>query len=169
MKWRMGIILVMLFFASIQIWAQEGKFKALFLFNFTKYIEWPPAYRQGDFVIGVYGNDNIVSHLETVASKMKVGSQSIIVRKYASVNEIGRCQILFLPQSKSTELNSIMNKLSSTNTLLVADKSGMVKQGSAISFFDDGGELKFEISKVNIEKAGLKVNSSLLVLGKPVQ
>ena len=32
--------------------AQNEKFKALFMYNFTKYVEWPTSLKSGNFVFG---------------------------------------------------------------------------------------------------------------------
>ena len=33
----------------------NAKIKAIYIYNFTKYIEWPDSYKEGSFVIGFIG------------------------------------------------------------------------------------------------------------------
>lgn len=160
------ITILFLYFNFLNSNGQEEKFKAVFIFNFTKYIEWAPSNKQGDFVIGVLGNSEIVRHLEVVASKIKVGNQPITVKKFNSVDEVEHCQLLYITPERSADLPKAIQKFINKNTLIVTDKNGLIKQGSCINFFSDEGEVKFEISKTNIEKNGLKINPTILLLGK---
>ena len=78
-KSTLFIIVLVAFCVSAK--AQDEKFKALFMYNFTKYIEWPQTKQSGDFVIGVMGNSAIVSELNAIASKKTVGAQNIKVNQ----------------------------------------------------------------------------------------
>jgi hypothetical protein len=162
-------IFLLLFYLAItansQTFAQAEKFKALFMYNFTKYIEWPVSSRQGDFVIGILGNSPITKELEVISGKQKVGSQSIVVKTFASVDAIEVCHIIYLPPSKSGQISSVSEKMAGKNTLIIADKEGLALQGAAINFIMDGDKIKYEVNKSNINHYGLAVNSSLLALG----
>jgi hypothetical protein len=165
MKRAVCSLFVLVFVSWFMAYSQNEKFKALFMYNFTKYIEWPASHRQGDFVIGVLGNSQLTRELETIASKQKVGSQNIIVKTYGSVDEIGYCNILYLPPSKSSQISFVVNKLTDKSTLLITDKEGLASQGACINYIMDGDKLKYEVNKNNIEKKGLSVSNALLSLG----
>ncbi len=147
--------------------AQNERFKALFLYNFTKYIEWPKEFRKGDFVIGILGSSKVTERLETIAKRKTAGSQKIIVTEYSSLEEIKNCHILYLAPSKSREFYKVLKKFES-NTLIVTDKVGLGKKGAGINYILDDGNLVFEISKKNINKRGLKVLQALIGLGKEI-
>ena len=145
--------------------AQNEKFKALFLYNFTKYIEWPASQRQGDFIIGVIGSSPLAKELETIAGKQKVGSQNIVVKVFASVDAIENCQIVYLPTNKSSQIGAVVAKLSGKATLIISDKEGLALQGAGINYISDGDKLKYEVNRGTIEKKGLSVSNALLSLG----
>lgn len=154
---------------SQRVNAQDENFKALFIYNFTRLIEWPADYRQGNFVISVFGESPMYGAIQSMAQeKGKVNNQSIQVQKINSVSGIGNSHILFLPKDKSGQLGNILTNLGDKRVLVVTDGDGLAKQGACISFIKDAGVLKFEISKSNIEKQGLKVNKDLISLGVPV-
>lgn len=165
MKKVFFLMLYLGFVGLINTNAQNEKFKALFIYNFTKYIEWPTGQRQGDFIIGVLGNSPLTKELETIAGKQKVGLQNIVVKTFASVDEIISCHILFIPSGKSTQMTLILSKLSDKSTLIITDKEGLALQGSGINFVSDGDKLKYEVNRTNIEKKGLTVSNALLALG----
>jgi hypothetical protein len=161
-------LLLLLSFIFLELhngYAQSEKFKALFMYNFTKYIEWPAAARQGDFIIAILGTSPMAKELEIIAGKQKVGSQSIQVKTFNSVDEIDNCQILYLPSAKSTSLAQVIEKLSGKSVLLVTDKEGLASQGACINYIKDGDRIKYELNRKNIEKRGMVVNSSLVTLG----
>ncbi len=170
MKTRLFILFsaLLLVFSVGSVHGQGSKFKALFIYNFTKYIDWPSSYKQGDFVIGVFGSSDITSELNVIANKKSVNNQKIVVKTYSSVGAIGKCHIFFLPQNKSGYIGSVLSKLSGQSTLIVTDKPGAIRQGSGINFIETGGSQGFEIKKSNIEAKGMKVSSNLLALGTVV-
>jgi hypothetical protein len=165
MKRAVCSLFILVFASWFLAYSQNEKFKALFMYNFTKYIEWPASHRQGDFVIGVLGNSPLTKELETIAGKQKVGSQNIVVKTYGTVDEIGYCNVLYIPPSKSSQISFVVNKLADKSTLLITDKEGLALQGAGINYIMDGDKLKYEVNKNNIEKKGLTVSNALLTLG----
>jgi hypothetical protein len=145
--------------------AQSEKFKALFMYNFTKYIEWPATVRQGDFIIAVLGNSPMTKELEIIAGKQKVGAQNILVKTFNSIDDINYCHILYVPTSKSSSIAQIIEKLSGKSILIITDKEGLATQGACINYVSDGDRIKYELNKKNIEKRGMIVNSALVTLG----
>jgi hypothetical protein len=145
-------------------WAQNEMFKALFLYNFTKNVEWPADMRQGDFVIAVYGDSPVIGELEKVAATKKVGQQNIVVKKVAA-GAIDKCHILYLPTGKSGDFGSVLSKVEGKPILLVTDKDGLAQQGACINYVIVGGKLNFEINKSRFQKQGLQMASALANLG----
>ncbi len=148
--------------------AQNEKFKALFMYNFTKYIEWPGSKNTGDFVIGILGNSPIKKELEVIATKKKVGGQPINVKIYNSVNEIGNCHILFIPPGKSSSLNAVKKQVSGQGVLVITDKPGLARKGAGLNYVLKGGHQDFEINKSVMAEQNFKVNSALYSLGTVV-
>ena len=164
-------IYITLFLALLSnaLWAQDEMFKSLFIYNFTKNIEWPSGYNAGDFVITVFGNSPIVGELEKIAKLKKVGNQTIVVKQANDVAGIEKCHMLYIVPSKSSQLQTILNMCSSHPVVVIGDKEGMAKEGAGLNFIKVDGKQKFEINKGAIQKNGLKVNSYLTQLGIEVE
>jgi len=143
--------------------AQDDKFKAIFVYNFTKYINWPV--KQGNFVIYVLGNGRIIDEIEGIAAKKTVGNTAIEIKKISTTGEISDCHILFITSGKTDFLTEAFLLAKKKNILLITEKPSACKGGSCINFVDRDGKLTFEISKSNIESCGLEVSSDLLKLG----
>lgn len=166
MKRRIFLTAMFVFYLGIvAVQAQNEKFKALFLYNFIKNIEWPQAYKQGDLVIGVLGSNAITKELETITGNQKAGNQSMKIKVFSNVDEVSNCHLVYVSPNKGNNISQLLSKITGSSTLVVSDSKGAIQQGSGINFIMDGDKLKFEISKHNIETKGLKVSASLLNLG----
>jgi hypothetical protein len=164
---RQFLLLCLVLFAfTNKIKAQEEKFKAIFIYNFTKYINWPP--KPGDFIITVLGNDAITGEIESIATKKTVGNSKIKVNTISSASDIGNCHIIYVSGGKADLLQQVAQKARELNILFITDKQNACSLGADINFINNGGKLTFEISKQNIENCGLQINSTLLSLGKAV-
>jgi len=164
-KRRIITTLLLLILGSCALNAQNEKFKALFLYNFIKNVEWPQAYQQGDLIIGILGSNSITKELETITSTQRAGSQTMKVKVFSNVEEIGNCHILYISPNKGLLIPQLLTKFSGNSTLIVSDSKGGIQLGASINFIMDGDKLKFEINRQHIEQKGLKVSASLLNLG----
>ena len=163
------LILFSILFCSANSYGQTDKLKVVFIYNFSKYIQWPSESSSGNFEIGVIGETSVINELKNIAKTRKVGSQPIEIKLLASSDEIGDEHILYLPMGTSSQLSDVAQKTSNSPTLIITEKQGLANQGSGINFLIDEGKLLFEINKTSIESHTLKVSSQLLNLGKKVQ
>lgn len=151
----------LLFLFSNTSISQDYKFHSVFIYNFTKYIQWPSSYQSGDFVITVLGKSAVTENLEKMAAVKTVGSQKIVVKQINSISEAGKCHILFLPDNKSGNLEEVLAHYGTSPTLIITERAGMAKKGSGINFILQGGKWKFELNKPVIESNNLRVSSEL--------
>ncbi|MCG8699229.1 MAG: YfiR family protein [Bacteroidales bacterium] len=143
-------------------YAQIAKYESGFIYQFTKYIQWPSDYRSGDFVIGVYGTSDITKYLNVLASARKVVSQTIVVKKYNSSSEIGKCHIVVIANDKSGDLSAVKTAIGGNSTLIVCEKPGMAKEGAHISFVPQGERVAYEVNESNFKKYNLSVDPQLV-------
>lgn len=84
MKKTSFILLLVFIIGSSFITKKEvdtnAKLKAVFMYNFTKYIEWPKAYQTGYFVFGIVGDTPLYDELTKMAQTKKIGNQPILVK-----------------------------------------------------------------------------------------
>lgn len=140
----------------------NAKIKAVFIYNFTKYIEWPSNYKSGEFTIGILGdNEALYEELAKMSKVKKVANQSFSIEKYSKVSDIRSPHILYIPDDSSSQLNAAVSRLKDKSTLIVTEKPGLAKKGSAINFIIEGNRQKFELNKTIAENHNLKVASTL--------
>lgn len=160
MKKIVFLFLSFVLYFQINSNAQTEKIQAILIYNFiSKYVEWPAAYKSGDFVIGVLGNSPIAAELNNIAAAKTVGSQKIVVQKYSSASEITKCNAIYIADSRTGDLGSVISKVG--NTLIITNKDGAARKGSAINFVIVDNKQKFELNKGNATSKGLKVSPEL--------
>lgn len=141
--------------------ASDYRFHSVFIYNFTKYIQWPLSQQSGDFVIGVLGNSSIVEELEKLSANKTVGSQKITIIRFKSIADLKECHILFIPGANSSNFENIQEKLKGKPTLIITEKSGLAQKGSGINFILHDNKWRFELNEAATQNAGLKVSKEL--------
>jgi hypothetical protein len=159
-----GFIMV---FLAHHLHAQDEKLKAIFVYNYTRYINWPQ--KQGDFVIYVLGRSPIIAEFQDLATKKKVGNSNIVVKTVISPEEIAEGQIVYIASAKTNALPILVPKSQDYNMLIITEKEDACKSGAGINFINKDGKLTFEISRANITRCGLTVSTSLFSLGTEVK
>ncbi len=140
----------------------NAKIKAVFIYNFTKYIEWPSSHQQGEFKIGILGeNPPLYSELDKMSKVKKVANRSFSITSFKDLEEINVPHILYIPGDNTDLLKEAVKKLKGKSTLIVTEKPGTAQQGSVINFIVVGNRQKFELNKANAHNHNLKVATAL--------
>lgn len=148
----------------------NAKIKTIYIYNFTKYIEWPASYKEGNFVVGVLGSSPpLVNELNKMAVSKTVGTQKFEIKAVSTAAECANCHIVYILSDNSSQLSDVLGKVKGKSALIVTDKSGLATKGSAINFFIDGNKQKIELNRSNIEKYKLKVASTLVEMSVQVK
>lgn len=142
---------------------KEADLKAVFIYNFTRYIEWDSSSLKNDFIIGVIGPSPVTRSLTQIARSNKVKNKRIIVRVYDKPEQIEACHVLFIPRWGSYSLNSVLDRVG-RGTLTVSEQPGYAKMGTAFNFVVDREKLRFEVNLKALYLSGLKAGSQLLKL-----
>jgi len=149
--------------------SREYEVKAAFLYNFTRFITWPPSAFAADdspFVVGVVGDDPFNGALQDAMSGKSVHNHPIQVKHFDSAANVGDCQILFVPASEDSELSDIISAEGKKPVLTVGESDAFCPAGGCLRFFIDDDRVRFEIAPDAMDAAGLKVSAQLMRLAK---
>jgi len=135
--------------------------QSMFIYNFSRLIQWPDSYNTGDFIIGVMGNNELYNTLTAYVAGKKVGSRSIAVKRFDDPVDISKCNILFIGNTKVGKMNEVVAKVQAQSSLIITERKGMIDSGSAIDFFMEGDKLKFVMNTQNAQKYDLVISKSL--------
>lgn len=150
----------------------EYQLKAVFLFNFTQFVEWPrEAFADPDepLIIGVLGADPFGPYLDQTVQGEKINGRAIEVRRYRSVAEIQACHVLFISQSETARLRDILPRLRGRSILTVGDSEGFAQGGGMIRFMTDKNRIKLRVNVDSAKEARLTISSKLLRAAEIVQ
>lgn len=156
------LMLALLLILPVVSEGQVAKYKAVFTMNFIRYIGWPDAAREGDFVIGVVRDRSLARRIESQSSGKKFGFQELVVKEFDSIDEIEGCQVVYVSSSVNFSRNATaIRQKAGSNSLIVTESEGATDHGSIINFVIRDEVLKFEIHKGNASSNGLQISSRL--------
>ena len=145
----------------------EYQVKAAFLFNFAKFVEWPPGSFAGatsPMVIGILGDNPFGSDLEQTIQNKTINNRLIVIKPLPSLAEATNCQVLFISTSEKKRLAEIFDGLRGASVLTVGETDRFTEAGGMINFVEEGNKIRFQINDAAAKGAGLKISSKLLSL-----
>jgi YfiR/HmsC-like len=148
----------------------EYQLKAVFLFNFSRFVEWPPQ-AFGDphdpFAICVLGDNPFGEALDDVVRGKTVANRPIAIRLLSSGEQARTCQILFVSASERTSMRGLLEALRNCSVLTVGDTRDFSVNGGMVQFRVRDARVRIEIDADAARKANLRISSRLLSLAEP--
>lgn len=154
----------MLFAFRLENNEDEPTVKALFIYNFTKHVEWPKGKINGKFIIGVFGNSPVFDKLTVILKDRRIKDKEVEVKRINSSDQVEACDLVFIAKSDNDKLKEINEKADCYGVLIITEERDMAKKGSCINIIRQDERLKFEINDNAIKKEGLKISSQLYEL-----
>ncbi len=145
----------------------EYEVKAAFLYNFAKFVQWPPSVippGASPIVIGVLGENPFQGELRRTLENKKVDDHPLVMRQFQSLTDATNCHILFISASEAGHLPQIIDRLQGKSVLTVADMEHFTENGGMIRFVLRESRVRFEINNDAARKANLRISSKLLAL-----
>ena len=145
--------------------APEYQVKAVFLFNFAQFVEWPSGTFQAPdapFVIGVLGQDPFGAQLDEVARGETVGQRPLAIRRYRSIGELQDCNILYIGREEIPALPQVLAALNGRSILTVSDAGDADQRGVMIQLVTDHNHIRLRIDLEAARARNLTISSKLL-------
>ena len=146
----------------------DPRYQSIFIYQFTKYVEWPGEAENENFVIGVMGKGAIVDELLKMASTKTVNGKTIMVNHYNESFDAKNCNMLFVAKPYSDRIEEVVEALANYPILIITESKGGAIKGASVNFILVNNRIKFEINRNSAKKANLKIRSSLLKLAKVI-
>jgi len=145
--------------------SREHQIKAVFLFNFAQFVEWPAQAfpeAQTPLVIGVLGEDPFGTFLDETVRGEKVNNRPLVIQRYRRVEEIQTCHILFISSSETNHLDQTFSNLKGRSILTVGDAESFARYGGMIRFMTEANKTRLRINVEAAKAANLTISSKLL-------
>ena len=143
----------------------EYQVKAVYLFNFGQFVEWPAEALptpSTPFVIGIVGKDPFDGMLENVVRGESLGAHPIEVQRYQSADEVKHCNILFIGRAEAARLSETVAALRGRSILTVTDVAGGERDGAMIVLVTENNRVRMRINPTAAKASGLTISSKLL-------
>lgn len=150
----------------------EYQVKALFLLNFTKYVDWPEEASGGanaPITIGVLGEDHFGADLKKAVEGKTVNGRAIVVQAVDKDGDWCRYQVLFISASEKKRLGEILVQVKTLPVLTVGENDQFLQQGGIINFVKKDGKVRLEIDLNAARQAKLRISSKLLSVADNVR
>ncbi|HNR19924.1 MAG: YfiR family protein [Bacteroidetes bacterium] len=147
---------------------KESTVKAMFIYNFTKYLEWDKESAEEKFVIGVYRYSDMADELMLNCNQKKVNDKPIEIVTLSNYQAISKCKIIFVPAKYINDFTQIKNIAEKNNVVVITESEGMCKKGSCINIIRQEKNLRFEINIKELTDAGVKIYEQLKKLATTV-
>ena len=138
----------------------EYAVKAAFIYNFTKFIEWPEeSFPSSDapLIIGLLGKDPFGAILDDTINGQSVKGRRLEVKRFGGLNEIEKCHLLFVSRSFRRRLSIVFDRLIDDCVLTVGEIDGFANEGGIVNFVMEEDRVRFEINFAVAEGAGLRI------------
>jgi hypothetical protein len=176
----------------------EYEVKAAFIYNFMKFVEWPPKKKdtqdretnpENRMIIGILGVNPFGDAFSPILDKevhdrkihlIQIPSFMEFVEKSANERNafadyqaqyqkaIRSCNVLFICESEKKYAAELLRITTGSIILTVSDLPEFAKQGGIIGFVKDKNKIRFEINLATAQKENIKIRSQLLTLAKEV-
>jgi len=150
---------------------KETAVMAAFLYNFTKFIDWPAAaYGQpdGPFTIAILGATTLSAELEQAVRGRKVGGREVVIRLCRTAAEAAIAQMVFVMADDAT-LRELLQRVDGRPVVLVGESERFLRQGGTIAFlFEADNKVRFAINMTAADRAGLRISAQLQKLAKSI-
>ncbi|MGH9397673.1 MAG: YfiR family protein [Terriglobia bacterium] len=143
----------------------EYAVKAAYLYNFGRFVEWPPqATTEGSFSICVLGMDPFGRVLDGIVAGHTIDGKKVVARRIARSEGAAGCRVIFISSSEAGELTRVLAALANSAVLTVSDMPQFTQSGGMIGFVQQDNRIRFAVNLAAAQRVGLKLSAQLLKL-----
>lgn len=163
----------MLLFSAPML-AQDGedmeyKIKAAYLYNFTKFVNWP-ADDSPTFNLCVIGDTPLRPMLGSLESKTAL-DKPIRILAVDNTKQLTQCHIAYFehPDKGDAPLKNLLNSDALARTLTVSSQSDFARHGGMIGFVLEDEKVKLTINLKALKRQGLTMSAKLIEVATLVE
>ena len=173
--WRFFLAFLLCFLAPLRSSSadapaiSEAQGRALFVFNFVKYVEWPAsafALTNTPIIIGVVAGDEFADILRQTVAGKNVFGRALEVKIIAPDADPRGCQLLFIAGDAQKHAVALLGKITGQPILTVGESDRFLAAGGMVCLLKKENKLRPQIVLASAEQAGLKPSSRLLAVSE---
>ena len=144
--------------------SKEYQLKAAFLYNFSKFVEWPErafSSPESPLIIGVFRANPFGGELEKAVGGRRIKGRAIVVTLVPTAAAARQTHLLFVGAGHDSRLAELKEALRGSGVLTVGETEAFASHGGMITFKLQSDSLRFAINKGPAQQAGLKISAQL--------
>ncbi|MGZ5069565.1 MAG: YfiR family protein [Methylobacter sp.] len=134
----------------------------------SRFIEWPSSNYE-HFTICVTDKTPLLPAMQTYYANMSLADKPVNLSIIHDIKKLTECQVIFLDEDQSDNLNLILLQASKLPILIVTGKQDDVSQGAHVDFYVQETRLRLEVNKTALMNSGLKASYHLLQVARIVE
>ncbi|MGQ9619560.1 MAG: YfiR/HmsC family protein [Bacteroidales bacterium] len=143
----------------------DNSTRALYIFDLARYIDFGPGFADSaSFKIGVLlGDYDLIDEMMKLAkTRNRIQDKPVRLAGFKNLESLTHCQVLYLHKNAGFDLNKVKEKIAGQHTMLITE--GYEFRESMINFIVVEGKPRFDINEEYVEKEGMSVPESLLLM-----
>ena len=150
----------------------ESQIKAMFVYNFLKFVEWPvdaSASPKDPFVVLIIGDGPTADATESFLESKMIGDRPLVVRRTQSDPSFTGVQAAFVVERDGKRLHRILGAATAAGVLTIGEGDDFATLGGVIGLLVENRKVRFDVDTSAAQSAGLRVSSKLLALTRNVR
>jgi hypothetical protein len=149
---------------------REHEVKAVFLYNFGKFVKWPhdALPKNASLIIGIADSTAFGDAFSIIEGK-KAQNHTVEIKYNPTVEEMASCHILLLNYEDDLMTKIALTELAGLPILTVGEREGFIRWGGMMRFYMRNNTVRIEANPKAAESAKLKLSAKLLEVSKIVE
>lgn len=142
----------------------EHKLKAVFIYNFLKFVYWDENTKSKDYKVLVLGNNEVYESLSEISKDFKFNDKKLKIFNENKMENSLDVNILFISEDYCRKYLEIMEKRNLNKALIVTDCQSLIGKGVCFLLYKENNKMRIKVDLEALDKKNIKVSSHLLKL-----
>jgi len=149
--------------------ASQYDVEAVYLYNFAKFVRWPPGSPGSTVQICVAAQRVFVDALTRVVAGERIETRPLTVRVIQRPEDEAACDMLFIDASAKERLGSLLSAASGKPILTVSDIPGFLDGGGMIQLLLMDNRVRFSVDLRPVARSEIALSSEFLKVAVTVR
>jgi hypothetical protein len=142
--------------------------KTVLVGKMAEFVRWPAPAGLDDpnrpFEFAILGSTPLMAALVSYYgdAAARIAGHRVFLRRVVDLLDLGKPHLLFVGSNMEGSIASLLAHVGNAPVLTMADSDGFAQRGIAINFYQSDDQVRFEISRRALQRAGLQASYRLL-------
>jgi hypothetical protein len=171
---RFFLLVGLLFVVRLEAQAPmgESQVKAMFVYNFLKFVEWPADASVGakdPFVVLIIGEGATADAAEQFLESKTIADRPLVVRRSRWDQSLAGVRAAFVVERDTRKLRRVLDAAAAAGVLTIGEGDDFTSSGGVIGLLVEDRKVRFDVDTSAAQNAGLRISSKLLALTRNVR